>query len=196
MNHFCANELIKFNCGIYRSVQFINKNKILPDHNLPEGVQQFLKIWNSSVGSYTLFDNRKPHEIMEVESYTHITSPIRRLVDMLNIIKLQDNLNLVVYSKDAHNFYDVWLNKLEYINTTMRSIRKVQTDCNLLDLFTNKEDIKKTIYQGYLFDKIERSDGLFQYMVYLDKLKMISRITMRHNKSNYEKMCFKHRRFY
>lgn len=191
MNHFCANELIKFNCGIYRSVQFINKNKILPDHNLPEGVQQFLKIWNSSVGSYTLFDNRKPHEIMEVESYTHITSPIRRLVDMLNIIKLQDNLNLVVYSKDAHNFYDVWLNKLEYINTTMRSIRKVQTDCNLLDLFTNKEDIKKTIYQGYLFDKIERSDGLFQYMVYLDKLKMISRITMRHNKSNYEKMCFK-----
>ena len=59
------------------------------------------------------------------------------------------------------------------------------------DLFTNKEDIEKNIYDGYVFDKIERKDGMYQYIVYLHEMKMVSRITMRENKNNYEKMSFK-----
>ena len=148
-------------------------------------------MWNSAVGSYTLFDNRQSHEMMEVESYTHITSPIRRLVDLLNIIKMQEKLNIVDFGKTAFLFYDKWTERMEYINTTMRSIKKVQTDCDLLELFTNREDIQKNIYNGYVFDKIERADGLFQYMVYLDELKMVSRITIRNNCENYSKMNFK-----
>ena len=46
-------------------------------------------------------------------------------------------------------------------------------------------------YEGYVFDKIERHDGLFQYIVYLVELKTVSRINLRHNIENYSKNKFK-----
>ena len=192
MNNMTANKLIEYNSGIYRSLQFIERNKLghAQDH-LPEEISRFMKTWNSGVGSYTLYDNRKPHDLMEIESYIHITSPIRRLVDLLNMLKLQDSMGSYKYGSEAKGFYEKWSGNLDYINTTMRSIRKVQTDCNMLDLFTNKENITQTTYDGYVFDKIERDDGTFQFTVYLHEMKMVSRITLREDMENYEKMQFK-----
>ena len=192
MNHMTANKLIEYNAGIYRSMQFIERNKLNETYShLPDEVSKFLKIWNSSVGSYTLYDNRKPHDMMEIESYIHITSPIRRLVDLLNMMKLQLEMDSYTYKHEAQEFYTHWVEKLDYINKTMRAIRKVQTDCSLLELFTNKENIESNVYDGYVFDKIQRSDGMYQYIVYLHEMKMVSRITLRENKENYEKMQFK-----
>lgn len=192
MNSTTANKLIEFNSGIYRSLQFIEENKIGSTHvNLPDDVAKFMKTWNSGVGSYTLFDNRKPHDLMEIESYIHITSPIRRLVDLLNMMKLQQCIGSYNYGQEANEFYDEWVGKLDYINTTMRSIRKVQVDCNMLDLFTNKENIALTVYDGYVFDKIIRDDGKYQYNVYLHEMRLVSRITLMDERENYEKMQFK-----
>jgi exoribonuclease R len=192
MNSITANKLIEYNSGIYRSLQIIERNKMGPSHDhLPNDISSFMKNWNSGVGSYTLYDNRKPHDLMEIESYIHITSPIRRLVDLLNMMKLQEFIGSYKYSCEAGNFYDKWVGNIDYINKTMRSIRKVQIDCNMLDLFTNKEIITQTIYDGYVFDKIERDDGTFQYNVYLHDMKIVSRITLRDERENYEKMQFK-----
>ena len=63
----------------------------------------------------------------------------------------------------------------------MRSIRKVQNECSLLEMCKNNEEVTKKIYKGYVFDKIKRNDGLYQYMVYLKELKMTNRLTSRHN---------------
>ena len=89
------------------------------------------------------------------------------------------------------NFYEKWINQLEYINVTMRAIRKVQTDCSLLaTCHDNPETLNKN-YDGYCFDKLVRSDGLYLYIVFLPELKMASRITMRENLDNYSKKQFK-----
>ena len=80
---------------------------------------------------------------------------------------------------------------LEYINTTMRSIRKVQCDCTLLDLCHNNPEIMEKEYDGYLFDKITRNDGLYQFIVFLPELKLSSRITMRENYDNFDCKKFK-----
>jgi hypothetical protein len=45
-------------------------------------------------------------------------------------------------------------------------------------------------YDGYVFDKINRNDGLFQYMVFLPELKLSSRITLRDNFENFENKKF------
>ena len=43
------------------------------------------------------------------------------------MIELQKNLQININSKPGEEkFYKKWINKLEYINTTMRAIRKVQ----------------------------------------------------------------------
>jgi exoribonuclease R len=189
MNYYTALEMVKHNNGIYRSVNF-NKNVEKMD-SLPDDVNNFLKIWNSSSGQYDLYDERKSHQMLELDAYIHCTSPIRRLVDLLNMARLQHNLELVSYSSDFKKFEDHWIGRLEYINTTMRAIRKIQNDCSLLDMCTNKPEICNIEYEGYIFDKLERSDKLFQYVVYLPTLKIVSRLTLRSELTDYSKYVFK-----
>jgi exoribonuclease R len=191
MNYKCATELIKHKTGIFRST-IIKKEFCVPD-TLPEDVGKFIKIWNSASGQYIdgaeIIDTR--HELLDVEAYIHITSPIRRLVDLLNMIKFQITNNMIKFTENTNHFYNKWLNEIEYINTTMRSIRKVQCDCSLLDLCHNNPEVMEKEYDGYMFDKLYRNDGLYQYVVFLPDLKLSSRLTLRDDFNNFTQKKFK-----
>ena len=207
MNYFSAKELLKAKVGIFRST--VSKKKessekdslmsdsLIPD-SLPEDVGKFIKIWNSTYGQYidiSLFDDKDPsfykHELLDMDAYIHITSPIRRLVDLLNMIKLQQVLGIVTLSESASEFFINWIQKIDYINVTMRAIRRVQNDCILLDTSAKNLSILDCIYDGYCFDKLVRNDGLFQYIVYLPELKMTSKITVREDMDNYATRKYK-----
>ena len=198
MNYHCAKDLLSYKNGIFRYSIMKNENVYIPAH-LPEEVGKFIKIWNSSGGQYVdasvLVENETitRHELLDMDAYIHITSPIRRLVDLLNMIQFQQNHKMLALSKGAAEFYRHWTStpELEYINTTMRSIRKVQNDCTMLELYMNHPEKIEPLYDGYLFDKIERNDGMFQYVVYLPALKMNSRIISHDDLKNYEKHRFK-----
>jgi exoribonuclease R len=167
------------------------------EYNIPETVPEetskFIKIWTSASGQYIngseIVDTR--HELLDLEAYVHITSPIRRLVDLLNMIKFQDVTGLIKLSNKTQIFYDKWLEEIDYINLTMRTIRKVQCDCTLLDLCYNNPDIMLKEYEGYLFDKLSRNDGLYQFVVFLPELKLSSRIILRENLENFDCKKFK-----
>jgi exoribonuclease R len=189
MNYYTALEMVKHGNGIYRSVNF-NKD-VEKKAGLPDDVNNFLKIWNSSAGQYDLYNERKSHEMLELDAYIHCTSPIRRLVDLLNMARLQQNLSLTTYSTEFEKFETHWTERLEYINTTMRAIRKIQNDCTLLEMCTNKPEICERKHNGYIFDKLERIDGLFQYVVYLPQLKIVSRLTIRNILTDYSNYKFK-----
>jgi hypothetical protein len=210
MNYNSAQELLKSHNGIFRST--INTKLSLPN-SLPEDVDTFIKIWNSNCAQYIDLNsipideinknnkndescklvktNSLRHDLLEMDAYIHITSPIRRLVDLLNMIKLQENKSMISLSAEALLFYDKWIGQLDYINTTMRAIRKVQTECSLLDTCFNKPDTLDKIYDGYCFDKLIRNDGLYQFIVFLPELKLSSKITTRYNLENYEKRQYK-----
>jgi len=189
MNYYSARELKKNETGIYRSAKLNHSYR--PPVTVPDDIQKFLKIWHSFGGKYTKFENIDGHDMLDFDAYVHITSPIRRLPDFLNILKLQDVLGLVSLQGEALKFYTEWTSdeSIDYINQTMRSIRRVQNECSLLNMCQKDDTITKKIYRGYVFDKIKRNDGLYQYMVYLPKIKMTSRITSRHDmdlNSSYE----------
>lgn len=191
MNYHSAKELIKYKTGIFRST-IIKKEVDVPEY-VPCEVSKFIKIWNSASGQYIngseIVDTR--HQILDLDAYIHITSPIRRLVDLLNMIRFQEVTGIIHLSDNVNKFYNKWLNDIDYINVTMRSIRKVQCDCSLLDLCNNNSTIMDKEYDGYLFDKINRNDGLYQYVVFLPELKMSTRITLRENIQTYECKKFK-----
>lgn len=190
MNYHCAKTLLDTKTGIFRTT-IVNKNIVVPD-NLPDDVNKFIKIWNSASGQYmngNEIENTR-HEMLNIDAYIHITSPIRRLVDLLNMIKIQKRTSIELTEK-AEIFYEKWLNELDYINTTMRTIRKVQCECSLLDLCHNQPEIMDKEYQGYLFDKINRNDGLFQYIIYLPELKLTSKITLREHYDHFQMEYFK-----
>jgi len=191
MNYHCAKEMLKYKNGVFRST-IMKRDYAVPD-TIPEETAKYIKIWKSASGQYIDLseETNVRHELLELDAYIHITSPIRRLVDLLNMIQLQQNLGIIQLSENAMNFYKKWLLDLDYINVTMRSIRKVQADCSLLDLCTNHPGILEKNYTGYVFEKLERSDTLYQYMVFLPELKLSSRITLRDNLTNFENKMFR-----
>ena len=139
MNSKCATCLLKLKKGIFRSTMETPSN----------GVVLGLNKWISNVsGTYVNVANFGRHNMLDLDAYVHITSPIRRIVDLLNIIELQQCLNLITLSTDSITFLKNWSNKIEYINCNMKSINKVQNDCNLLDLVSNKPQIADKLYEG------------------------------------------------
>ena len=188
MNYLSAKELIKLKCGVFRSAKF--NQSFVPPEELPKGVKKFLKNWNSQGGKYS--KDVGDHDMLELDAYVHITSPIRRLVDLLNMIILQDKLGWKMSVK-SKEFYERWTNdsSIEYINTTMRSIRRVQNDCSLLKICMDDLQVQETVYDGYIFDKLVRNDALYQYMVYLPEINMTNRFTSRYDKENLTKQKFK-----
>ena len=80
---------------------------------------------------------------------------------------------------------------MEYMNDSMRSIRKIQTDCEVVHrCFTNPE-IMNQEYEGIVFGKLIKNDGSIHYMVYLENIHILSRINTHINIPNYSKHKFK-----
>jgi hypothetical protein len=108
-------------------------------------------------------------------NYMHITSPIRRLVDILNMYQLSVSERLFQFSENASLFYSKWLGQVDYINLCFKSIKKVQNKCKILSVFDNE---KHNVYKGYVYDKIVRSDMKYKYQVYLYELNLIYDLTI------------------
>lgn len=191
MNYYSALELKKYETGIFRFSN-VNENYEVPE-NTPRDIGKFLKIWHSMGGKYCKFSNIQEHQALKLESYLHITSPNRRLVDMVNMIQFQEKTGMFTMSEMAKEFYEKWVSdeSLKYINESMRSIRKVESDCKLLHKCSTDGTLTKTSICGYIFDKLHRNDELFQYIVYLPSLKMTHRITTTENLENLSQYNFK-----
>jgi len=81
-------------------------------------------------------------------NYAQMTSPIRRLVDVLNMSQLIRELEL--YPLEDQGFHEEWYQKLETINTQYRSIRKAQNTAKLLGLFDQNQH---KVFEGIVWDQ-------------------------------------------
>jgi exoribonuclease R len=191
MNYKCAVRFAERKNGIYRSFKF--KSGMEFPETLPKDVALSLKTWHSNGSSYIKYDGEKVHEMMKFNEYVHITSPIRRLVDLLNIIQIMDNEGLVAMMGDMQQFYEHWTGdeSLAYINQSMRSIRKVQNDCALLAMCMTKPEVMEKIYAGFVFEAMERNDGLWLYIVYVPELKLSSKFIYYNKMELYSEHKFK-----
>ena len=116
------------------------------------------------------------------------------VVDLLNNIALLQYLNLNIISENGLNFYKKWISqeKLDYINISSRTIRKIQSKCYIYHLYEeNKRQNKLQQYSGYIFDKIKKEgDGKYQYMVYLPDINITTYINLLEDLDNYTKHLF------
>jgi exoribonuclease R len=181
MNSRCGDLMVKNKFGIFRSA--IAKNVVVPikDEGLSDEMCRLIENWKNLSGQYIIFDenlDNMRHDVLDKTNYVHMTSPIRRLVDLLNQQMFFNKFNMVKnQSNMSMDFLNKWLGKMEYINDSMRSIRKVQTDCELMTMCEKNPHIMNERYKGIVFDKMVRNNGVITYMVYIEKLKMLSRLT-------------------
>ena len=172
MNHLCAKDLASHKNGIYRSL-VMKEGEI---DSVPEDIRSFVYLLKNSTGSkYVEFNDKIGHAVLKLSQYVQITSPIRRLTDLLNMIQFQNNHSLVMWKNDRETkkFYGGWLERLQYINEKMKQIKKAQNDCNCLYACTTNNDIIDNFHQGYIIEKEDEEEGIFSYMVYLKDLQMM-----------------------
>ena len=177
VNKEVGKHLLENKNGIYRSVSFTNNKEVtMNQENISQNACRLIRNWKNVVGSYVSYEegNKYVHEMMDGDCYVHVTSPIRRLVDLLNHIDILTNIGIHLSSK-SFVFKKQWLDKIEYINTSMRSIRKVQSDCELLTRCVNEPSLFDNEFKCVLFDKLQKTDKSYSFMVYIEDLNILSK---------------------
>jgi len=187
MNTICGSILANNRNGIFRT-----STQPIVDPNS----YQMIHKWMNVSSQYSRFAGESievmNHDVMNIQSYTHITSPIRRIVDLLNSMIFMEQLGIIrELSPNAHSFIQYWMGRIEHINTTMRSIRKVQANCELLCKITQQPELIHVSYTGIVFDKTTSISGVFSYTVYLEHFKLFSRVKTLTELDNYKTYTFK-----
>lgn len=201
MNAFCGRRMAESNIGIFRQATFTRPVQIddIEQSSLSTASKRMITMWNNVSGQYVLRispenndEDNIHHDVMKLSNYTHVTSPIRRLVDLINQIWMFSTFRMIDnISQEAEEFLEKWLGQLEYVNTAMRSIRKIQSDCEILGKCVNNPRILESNHTGVLFDKVNKNDGGFVYMVYLEGLNLLTRLKTYADYSNYTTQTFR-----
>jgi exoribonuclease R len=179
MNVLAAEHLRNRGKGIFRTGR-TNSSPIPPPSNKPLFSQ-----WLGNYGSGVFYSEVcAPHSQLGVDAYVHITSPIRRLVDILNQILFQSGVSVL-----GQTFLDKWTRQLDLVNRATKDIRKTQMDCELLALADKNENLDKEL-SGIIFDRNFVS-GKYEYAVYIEELKMFSRIKLEECIENFSKSQFR-----
>lgn len=191
-NTYMAQYLYDKKMGVYRNITHtlcdISESK--ETSQLPKNVYDHIKKIKTNASKYSLCKDIEE----DVQLYLQASSPIRRLVDILNniailnAVKDKDQEEKKIDLNEMNNFYNLWTSdeQLDYINISSRSIRKVQSKCHIYSQYiSNKEKNISQIYTGYVFDKIIKYDGKYQYMVYIPSINLTTYATFLEDFENY-----------
>ena len=197
-NNIIAKVLAGFQRGIFKSLyQECHDTSQKGAEALPLHIRNHIKIIKNKASNYSLFGSHVYKSLVhrDMDIYLQITSPIRRLVDIVNNIALLECLGLYCFSEAGKEFYNEWtsVEKMNYINTSSRAIRKIQSKCKIYAIHEENQRLHngEPSYEGYLFDKIlKEGDGKYQYMVYLPKLQLTTYVTLCEELENYSKHYF------
>ena len=171
------------NAGIFRITNIKSDMKNDEYNAIPTEVcvktRRVLRSWlTHTSGEYALMNGEKmEHTMMEIANYLHITSPIRRLVDLLNQMWFIWEMGIVDKSKCSKmsaQFLQKHVNNLPKINENMRAIKKIQQECELLYIMSENPDMKNKVYRGIVIN-VDDVDGGHEITVYIESLnKLIS----------------------
>jgi exoribonuclease R len=200
MNRECGERLYRERKGVFRTLKLLNRetnSKEPVATDMSAEAKMCIKNWRNTSGQYCTYDDicksgcNGGHELLGVEHYAQITSPIRRLVDLLNQMMFMSMSIDMSMSAEATAFMEGWLAQMEYVNVAMRSIRKVQTDCDILCKCTQNPAWKDAELDGIVFDGVQRSDGTYSYMVFLESPRILSRVYSTEKWEEHEKRKFR-----
>lgn len=166
MNHECAKALRNKKTGIFRSALLKNKETVIP--------AELKHIIQNVTGEYCPYEELKPHELIGggLDCYLHITSPIRRIVDIVNMFQLL--ADKFEWSAEAHLFTQKWQKRIAAINQKTKAIRKLQNEIELLTQYENNKD---RIYTGVVFSPVESQiKGSLLYKVYIPATKLFATV--------------------
>lgn len=192
MNHRVGTLLLNAGRGIFRGVSTINKEK---RDGIPGVIKRVVSLWRNTKGDYETAETHKGHDLIGagLDAYAQVTSPIRRLVDLVNIIELQLLKGFIPSNSSPTDFVNKWMKRVDYINQTMKSVNKVQNDCMLLERCI-KTSHSKEAYTGYVIEvkpnECNHSLMKWTHYVYIPSIQLSVRVDTQNEMMLYEKHQF------
>ena len=156
MNAQCAETLAKMNTGIFRNQAGTGG---------PHSAYGESNSTESGMLSATYSVKNEGHTHLGLAHYTHITSPIRRLVDLINM-RIMMRHPLKAHPLEAST--------IEKINKVSKSAKKAQMDCELYSKVLGAD--QETVYTGTVVDIDTDEFGKVTHTVYLEELKTYARV--------------------
>lgn len=191
-NHYVGRDLWKKQKGIYKSLYQESTLQEKETHNIPEHIFQHICVLKNKGAKYSLYDPSLQYYSVvhkDIDVYAQATSPIRRLVDLLNNIMIVNELTQSQLNDKSIEFYNYWTSpeNIENINISSRAIRKIQSKCYIYKQYEeNRLNGHDVYYKGYVFDKMyKEGDGKYQYMVYIESLGLTTSVTLTEDFNNY-----------
>ena len=182
MNHWAAVHLARFGVGVFRGTidQSTTSLPYQSTTSLPfsADTMRVIKSWSKdSAGSYASYcGNVQTHVDLNLSAYTHITSPIRRIIDLVNQMLFFKSAGFVSrFSDESTAFLDKWTGSLNLINKNVKLIRRTQMDCELLQRCKEVDVVGKQ-FRGVIIDSCEVDYGFYEYTVYLEELKLLAKV--------------------
>jgi exoribonuclease R len=183
MNKYCGKLMLEKKIGIFRNVNLIDKEIICK-----EGEHfDLLKNWKNINSQYVVYSGEPKHiqhDILGVEGYVQITSPIRRLVDLLNQTAFILKMEIIQESKGGELFFEKWSSNIQTINQNMKSTAKIERECVLMHKCMSDAIFFQGEHEGIVLDYTIKNEK-FVYFIYLKELKHIFKL-----KSNLQKEKF------
>lgn len=171
-NYYAGNYLYESKNKMFVRTQdkFVDLNQNMPDY-----VRTFLNLGAKYEFVESKKDNKYFHYSLGIENYCHVTSPMRRFIDMVNHLLLHNiDLNMDVYNK-FKNLIDT-----EQINSRLKKYKKL---CNGYELLKH---LKITnIFKGCIFDKLDDNKAL---IVLFDEFNNFKKIKKSKLPIGYEKI--------
>lgn len=206
MNQQTGSGLYENEKGIFRVTTNSPESKIETIQNIEnmdKNTRQMLENWKTTSGNYVKFSKTEEnyrHQLLGMDYYCHITSPIRRLVDIIN----QTEFCLLIFEEKpcsemyhvendkVTEFIDYWKNKIDYINYSTKQIKKTQNECELMTKCSENRELMDNEQKGLVFDKIySEKDQIWKYSVYLEKWKIMGKVKTDIELENYTYHQFK-----
>ena len=149
MNRYCASRLVEREEGIFRVCESTNA--------IPTAACRWINVRGTYVAYSAVADKR--------DVYTHITSPIRRLVDVLNQAA-------ICSLSGATECIEAWTLRLAEVSHSARMAKKIQRECEMVRLCYARPELLEKLHRGTLFGAslAESGTGGYRYMVYLNDL--------------------------
>ena len=175
MNAQCAETLASMNTGIFRNqAKTGGTHSAFGESNSTESGSHFSKTSKGSdsckatlemlSATYSVINEGHAH--LGLAHYTHITSPIRRLVDLIN-------MRILINLEPMHLLES---STIEKINKVSKSAKKAQMDCELYSKVIDADP--ETVYTGTIVDIDTDEFGKVTQTVYLEELKTYARVKM------------------
>lgn len=169
VNMYLAKKLQESDIGIFRNstLKYNERMNLGFDKNVCDTLFHYKNAYSNYVTSK---HTDLQHVIMNKDVYTHITSPIRRNVDLLNqSILLYRYSHITDVSASAQRFFIYWMKHLDKINEDTKKIKYVQNKLQLLHTCLEQDNLSDEVISSIVVDK-DKKDDMNHYNLLVPKL--------------------------